>query len=59
MVHIRGHLTEQEWKWLKERIESEFWDYKIAESIMRKISTNEVKAEPKIQNGYCGRGCRR
>ena len=51
MVHIRGHLTEQEWAWLKERIEGEFWDYKIAQSIMKKISTNEVKPEPKIQQG--------
>ena len=49
MVHIRGHLTEQEWAWLKERIEGEFWDYKIAQSILNKISTNEVKPDPKIQ----------
>ncbi len=41
MVHIRGHLTEREWNWLKAKLNNEFIDSEIAQSIKSKITTNE------------------
>ena len=41
MVHIRGHLTEREWNWLKAKLNNEFIDSEVAQSIKSKITTNE------------------
>lgn len=43
MVHIRGHITEQEWKWLKDTLEMEGFinGTDIPKNILAKISTNE------------------
>lgn len=52
MVHIRGHLTEREWNWLKAKLNNEFIDSEIADSIKAKIKTNtEDEREVKIQQG--------
>lgn len=49
MIHIRGHLTETEWGWLKDILTRE----KIlgdddSRRILDKISTNEVKADGRL-----------
>lgn len=42
MVHIRGHLTEREWAWLKDRLELEqVLGDDESKYILGKISTNE------------------
>lgn len=52
MVHIRGHLTEREWNWLKAKLNNEFIDSEIADSIKSKITTNtKEESEVKIQQG--------
>jgi hypothetical protein len=52
MVHIRGHLTEREWNWLKAKLNNEFIDSEIADSIKSKITTNtKDEREVKIQQG--------
>ena len=51
MVHIRGHLTTQEWNWLKAKLNNEFIDSEIADSIKAKISTNEEDGHKPLQ-GY-------
>lgn len=50
MVHIRGHITEQEWKWLKDTLEMEGFinGTDIPKNILAKISTNEEANNGKV-----------
>ena len=51
MVHIRGHLSEGEWKWLKETLQFESIignNATEAKGILAKISTNEEANNGKV-----------
>ena len=49
MVHIRGHLTEAEWAWLKTMLTNEqYLGGKDSSEILKKISTNEEARHGKL-----------
>ena len=51
MVHIRGHITEQEWNWLRAKLNNEFIDSEVAQGILAKINANDIKEAKRPMQG--------
>ena len=51
MVHIRGHITEQEWNWLRSKLNNEFIDSEVAQGILEKITVNDIKEAKRPMQG--------
>ena len=51
MVHIRGHITEREWNWLRAKLNNEFIDSEVAQGILAKINVNDIKEARRPMQG--------
>lgn len=51
MVHIRGHITEREWNWLRAKLNNEFIDSEVAQGILAKINANDIKEAKRPMQG--------